>query len=145
MTAGYLLDTNVFSELPRRAPDAHVLRWISACREDELFVSSISIGELIRGVFKPRDAAQREALAVWAGLEIPRRFDGRVVAFDRAAGALWGRLMGEADRQGRPRPAIDMQVAAISLSQNLTLVTRNTRDFDGLGLRLINPWTEAAP
>lgn len=145
MTTGYLLDTNVVSELPRRRPNPGVLSWISSRREEELFISAISIGELIRGVFKPRDEAQREALAVWAGLEIPRRFEGRVLPFDQTAGALWGRMMGEADRRGRPRPAVDMQVAAVTLCNDMTLVTRNTRDFDDLGLRLIDPWTEVTP
>jgi toxin FitB len=139
--SGFLLDTNVVSELVRRHPDRGVVAWTAQQDAAELHLSAITLGELIRGVERLAADDRRARLERWLRDELPRQFRGRILPFDRAAAEIWGRMMGEADRLGRPRPAIDAQIAAIAHRHDLTMVTRNTADFEQLGLPLVNPWS----
>ena len=68
------------------------------------------------------------------------RPEGRILPFDKDAAAIWGEIMGEGDRTGRPRPAVDAQIAAIARRRDLTLVTRNLRDFKEMDVTLLDPW-----
>lgn len=138
---GFLLDTNVASELVRRRPDPGVVAWIASRDAVELHLSTITLGELIRGVERLADDERRARLARWLRDDLPRQFRGRILPFDRAAAEIWGRIMGEGDRLGRPRSVIDAQIVAIARRNDLTMVTRNAADFERLGLGLVNPWS----
>ena len=128
----YLVDTNVLSELRRKQPDARVVAWMEQRPAQALYLSVLTLGEIRKGIERLQGDARQAALLDWLEVELPRFFWGRVLAVDR-----WGRLQGSA---GHPLPAIDSLLAATALQHDLTLVTRNTADFDDLGVRLVNPW-----
>jgi toxin FitB len=136
----FLLDTNVVSELVKGRPEQRVLDWVAGHLPADLYLSAITLGELIRGIAKLPTGPRRGALRRWLDADLRREFEGRILAFDQGTAAIWGDLMGEADRRGRPRSAIDAQIAATARQHELTLVARNIADFAGLGVRLFNPW-----
>ncbi len=138
---GYLLDTNVVSELLREAPDGGVSKWIAARRPDSLFLSVITIGELVHGVERLPPGARRERIEQWVRVDLRQQFAGRLLEFGEAQAIAWGQLTAAAAAQGRPRGAIDLEIAATAHLADLTLVTRNIRGFEDLELSLVNPWS----
>ncbi|MBS0390469.1 MAG: type II toxin-antitoxin system VapC family toxin [Proteobacteria bacterium] len=133
----YLIDTNVLSELKRKQPDPQVVTWLQARPRQSLYLSVLTLGEIRKGLERVADASRRQSLLDWLEVELPHYFVGRLLGIDVPTADRWGRLMAEA---GRPLPAVDALLAAIALQHDLTLVTRNTKDFAGLAVRLINPW-----
>lgn len=133
----YLIDTNVLSELRRKMPDSQVVAWMQARPRQSLFLSVLTLGEIRKGIERLDDAFKKQLLNDWLEVELPHYFVGRLLAIDVHVADRWGRLMTAA---GRPIPAIDGLLAATALQSDLTLVTRNTKDFEGLGVRLLNPW-----
>jgi toxin FitB len=136
----YLIDTNVISE-PRKGDRANrgVVAFLhDLARSDDLaFICSVTIGELRRGVEMIRrrgDGDQAQLLETWLGRVI-EQFSDRILAFDANAAQVWGRL-----RVPDPDHALDKQIAAIALVNDLTLATRNVADFQALGVRLKNPF-----
>ena len=136
-----LLDTNVLSEVTRPAPDARVLDWLDGLDEDRSFISAISIAEIRRGVALMDEGRKREALAEWLARDLPQRFEQRVLPVDEPVALAWGDLMGLAKRRGRGLSSMDGLIAATAIARQLTLATRNTRDFEGFGIELFDPWT----
>ena len=136
----FLLDTNVISETVRPRPDKTVLHWIEAQTPSDLFLAAQTIGELVRGAWKVRDQARRERFERWIEQDLARQFDGRILPFDASAAAVWGRLMGDGDRAGRRPYAADAQIAAAAIQHDLTLVTRNVKDFGNFDIQLLDPW-----
>lgn len=136
----FLIDTNVISEARKgRRADAGVQRfWAAAARDDTpLFLAAVTIGELRRGVGLIRhrgDHPQAELLEQWL-VDVLQTYGDRVLDLDGDAAQIWGRL-----RVPNPHNAIDKQIAAIALLHDLTVVTRNTEDFAGSGVRLLNPF-----
>ena len=133
----YLIDTNVLSELRRKAPVLWVVAWLQARPRQSLFLSVLTLGEIRKGLERVPEPARKQALLDWLEVELPNYFVGRVLAIDAATADRWGRLMAQA---ARPLPAIDALLAATALQNYLALVTRNTKDFAGLDVPLINPW-----
>lgn len=133
----YLLDTNVLSELRRKVPHPGVVGWVALRPASTLFLSVLSLGEIRNGVEGLADAERRRALADWLEADLPAFFLGRLLPVDAPVADRWGRLLAAASR---PLPAIDSLLAATALHHDLTLVTRNVRDFEGLGVGLVNPW-----
>ena len=136
----FLLDTNVISETVRPRPDRTVLDWIESRIPSDLFLAAQTIGELVRGVRKVREQARRERFENWIEHDLARQFDGRILPFDASAAAIWERLMGDGDRTGRRPSAADAQIAAAAIQHDLTLVTRNVKDFQSFDIRLLDPW-----
>ena len=139
----YLIDTNVVSETLKPRPERRVVDWISRQMANDLFLASISLGELVRGVRRMRDRARRERFQRWIDYDLAAQFQGRVLPFDRETAVIWGEIMGDGDRVGRPKPMADAQIAAVARRHGLTLVTRNMRDFVGMEVVLLDPWTSA--
>jgi predicted nucleic acid-binding protein len=135
-----LLDTNVLSEVQRPAPSAKVLAWLDTIDEDRAFISVASIAELRRGVALLEDGRRRTALAAWLAHDLPERFAGRVLPIDHAVAERWGDLMAQSRRSGVALSVMDGFFAATALANNLTLVTRNVKDFVAFGVLLLNPW-----
>ena len=135
----YLADTNVLSELRRKSPNPGVVDWFAQRPASTLFLSVLSLGEIRKGVESVVDTRRRLALIDWLEVELPAYFAGRVLPVDAQIADRWGRLMAVA---ARPIPAIDSLLAATALHYDLSVVTRNARDFTNFGLQLINPWTE---
>lgn len=138
----YLLDTNVLSEVRRPVPDARVMAWLDQVDEDRVYLSVISIAEIGRGVALLDEGRRKHELAIWLEHELPARFERRVLDVDSRTGLLWGRLMAEAKRGGYGLSVMDGWIAATAQSRELTLVTRNTRDFQHTGTALLDPWMD---
>lgn len=138
--SGFLLDTNVLSELVAAAPAPQVIHWIGAREPERLFLSVVTLGELAKGVARLDPGRRRDQLARWLAQDLTAQFAGRVLIFDEIVAVRWGEMMAEAERRGRPRPAVDLQIAATAACSSLGIVTRNTSDFEGIGLEIINPW-----
>jgi predicted nucleic acid-binding protein len=133
---GYLLDTNIVSESRRLRADAGVTAFLALARSEELFISVLTLGEFRKGVEAKRrtDPVAAEQLQLWADT-IETEFADRVLPVNKTVARLWGELSA-----ARPLPAIDTLIAATAIAHGLTLVTRNTRDMESTGVRLINPW-----
>ena len=140
----YLLDTNIISNLVKPKPSDSLLAWMAAQRDADLFIVSLTIAEIRRGILeKPRDK-KRDALDAWfSGPEGPQAlFAGRILPFDDKAALVWARLMAEGKAAGRPRGGLDMIIAAVAGSNDCVVVTDNERDF--VGLQIVNPMREGA-
>jgi len=136
----YLVDTNVLSELRRKQPDANVVAWFQQRPRQSLYLSVLTLGEIRKGIERldaTQGTARRTLLVDWLEQELPTYFLGRMLPIDAGVADRWGRLQSDA---GRPLPAIGGLLAATALQHNLTLVTRNVKDFAGLNLDIINPW-----
>ena len=136
----FLLDTNVVSETVRPRPAKMVLDWIERQIPTDLFLAAQTIGELVRGARKAREQERRERFERWIEQDLARQFDGRVLPFDGRTAAIWGRLMGDGDRAGRPPAAADAQIAAVAIQHEMILVTRNVKDFVSFEIQLLDPW-----
>ena len=139
----FLIDTNVISETFRPRPDPRVLEWIGRQMAGDLFLAAVSLGALVRGARGVKDRVKRERLAHWINHGLAAQFQGRILPFDREAAVIWGAIMGDGDRTGRPKPMADAQIAAVALKHGLTLATRNIRDFKGIEVALVDPWAAA--
>jgi len=133
----YLLDTNVLLELRCKTPNPAVSAWFATRPATSLYLSVLTLGELRNGIDCVKDAARRLALSDWLQTEMSMFFMGRVLSIDEHVADRWGQLVAAA---GRPLPAIDSLLAATALVHGLSMVTRNAKDFEGLGLEVINPW-----
>ncbi len=138
----YLLDTCVISELVAREPDPGVVKWVDSVDEEKLFLSSITIGEIKKGIEKLIVSDRREVLAEWLEDELLIRFKDKVLPIDTTVMLVWGKLVADLEKQGKPMPAIDSLLAATALQSGLTLVTRNEDDFAHCGIVLVNPWEQ---
>ena len=137
----YLLDTNVLSELCRKVPDAGVVEWFAHRPASTLYLSVLTLGELRKGIAGIADVVRRMTLSDWLETELPVFFAGRILAVDAQVADRWGRLVATA---GRPLPAIESLLGATAAQHGLSMVTRNSRDFAGLGLEVVNPWGSGA-
>jgi toxin FitB len=133
----FLVDTNTISELRRGSKADLGVRTFLKERENELFLPVQAIGELsfgIENLKRKGDLPQAQLLQQWLD-SILEMFEERVLSFDRPCALTWGRL-----RSGNDQNLIDKQIAAIALIYDLTIVTRNTRHYDGTGARAVNPF-----
>lgn len=137
--SGFLLDTNVISELVRPRPEPKVKAWVAATDEDLLYLSVLTLGEIRKGIAALKDASRRVRLEAWLDSDLVVRFAERILAIDRAVADRWGRLAAQAGSKS-PLPVIDGLLAATALHHNLTLVTRNTKDVAETGVPIFNPW-----
>ena len=138
-----VLDTNVLSELMRPAPSPKVLAWLDAQTPDTLWLTSVSVAELLFGIARQPDGARKQAFAPAALGMLEEDFTNRVLNFDLEAASILANLAAASERADRPMGLADGQIAAICLAHNASLATRNVGDFAQLGLQLINPWDVA--
>ncbi len=141
--SGFLLDTNVLSELTRPEPDPHVVKWLDSVDESLLYLSVLTLGEIRKGLSMLTSGRRRSLLEAWLDTELAARFAARVLPIDSSVADRWGRLAGEAQTRGTPLPVIDGLLAATALHHELTVVSRNVRDFAHQGLTSLNPWDAA--
>ena len=136
---GYLLDTNIISNVTKPVPSEALIAWMVEQADQDLFIASLTVAEIRRGLLETPPGRKRRALEQWfAGSEGPQAlFAGRVLPFDEAAGLIWARLMAEGTAMGRPRSALDMIIAAIAEANDCVVVTDNEKDF--AGLTILNP------
>ena len=141
--SGFLFDTNVPSELVRPRPEPKVEAWVAAQDLDRLFISSVSFGEIRKGIILLPPGKRREQLEAWIETDLSILFSGRVLSVTRSVAERWGVLEGQRQLAGKPLNVPDGQIAATALEHGLTLVTRNVKDFDQLGVAVLNPWAAA--
>lgn len=124
----------------RPQPEPKVRAWLAAQNLDTLFMSSVSFGELRKGIFLLSPGKRRTELETWIETDLSILFSGRILPVTRSIAERWGVLEGQRQLAGRPLHAPDGMIAATALEHGLTLATRNTKDFESLGVTLINPW-----
>jgi len=136
VATGYLLDTNVVSETRRKNPDSGVSAFLAAADSAGLFLSVLTIGELRKGVEAKRktDPLAADRLGAWVDT-IETQFADRLLGVDVATARLWGELSAR-----RSLRVIDSLIAATAIQHSVTLVTRNTADFESTGVPLVDPW-----
>lgn len=141
--SGFLLDTNVISELVKPRPEAGVTTWIEATDETLLHLSVLTLGEIRRGVVALPQARRRATLEAWLETDLRSRFHGRVLPIDDKVADRWGLLTAQALKIGIVLPVIDGLLAATALQHNLTFVTRDTVSIAASGVAVFNPWEKS--
>lgn len=132
-----LLDTNIVSNVTKPVPSPALIAWMADQADEDLFIASLTVAEIRRGILEKPPGKKRRELERWfSGPEGPLAlFAGRVLPFDEKAGLAWARLMAEGTARGRPRSPLDMIIAAIAATNDCVVVTEN----DFAGLKIVNP------
>ena len=144
MSDGFLIDTNVVSELTRSRIEPKVQSWVAAQPFGVLLISVVSIGEMEKGFTTMKDLPKRARLETWLELQLVELFRGQVLPVTQAIAKRWGAFDGERQMAGRPLSVADGIIAATAFEHGLTVVTRNDKDFQGLGVSILNPWESNA-
>ena len=140
MSRGFLLDTNVPSELTRPQPDPRVARWLEDTDDDLMHISVVTIAEVCKGITVHPEPSRRSWLRQWLEKELRPWFAGRILTVTEAIAERYGVLEGDCQLKGVGFNVPDGLIAATALEHDLTVVTRNVRDFASLGVAIINPW-----
>jgi len=135
-----ILDTNVVSELMRPVPEALFLRWFNSQPTEDLRVTAITMAEILYGIEILPPGKRREALRAGAEQMFGIVFADLILTFDGKAAHAFSLIASSRRRHGRPISKFDAQIAAIARANGATLATRNTDDFEGCGVKLVNPW-----
>jgi predicted nucleic acid-binding protein len=135
----YLLDTNIISNFTKPVPSQSLIEWMANQSDEDLFIASLTVAEIRRGVLEKPAGKRRDQLDGWfSGPQGPQAlFAGRVLPFDEAAALIWGRLMADGKAKGRPRSGLDTIIAAIAAANDCIVVTDNERDFEDVDI--LNP------
>ena len=136
----YLLDTCVISELIKPKPNSKVIKWLRSCQEESLFLSSLTIGEIQKGISRLPNSRKKIKLQNWLDSELIQRFDERVLGIDFRVAQKWGEIQASSENDRIKMPVIDSLIASIGIVFDMTVVTRNTADMKNSGVRLFNPW-----
>jgi predicted nucleic acid-binding protein len=135
----YLLDTNIISDVVKQSPSGPLTAWMAEQDDEDLFISSLTVAEIRRGVLEKPAGKRRDQLEAWFfGPEGPQAlFVGRVLPFDEAAALIWARLMADGKATGKPRSGLDTIIAAVAEANGCVVVTNNEKDF--AGVQVLNP------
>jgi len=137
-----ILDTNVVSELMKPAPSKQVREWLGRLSRFGVFVTAITEAELLFGVELLPEGKRRSALQLAIAAMLAEDFAGRVLPFDSLAAQRFAHIASARRSVGRPMARSDAQIAAIVSARGATLATRNTSDFEGCGITVVNPWLD---
>ena len=137
--SGFLLDTNVISEVIKPKPHSGVTRWIAAVDESLLYLSVVTLGEIRKGISSRLDRTRRSQLETWLKALVSR-FEDRILPVDLAIADRWGQLTGDCQLRGQQLPVIDGILAATALHYDLTFVTRNVKDVQSTSVDALDPW-----
>ncbi len=135
-----VLDTNVLSELMRPAPSASVVRWMALQPAVDLYMTSITQAEILHGIVLLPSRKRRSAFEAAVEAMFNDDFDGRILAFGSDGARAYAHIAAERRRAGRPISHFDAQIAAIARSNGAAIATRNVADYDGCGVKVLNPW-----
>ena len=138
--SGFLLDTNVISELVKPRPEENVTAWLEGTDESLLHLSVLTLGEIRRGIAALSQSRRRATLEAWLDKDLRARFEERILDIDQEVADRWGLLTAAARNSGIVLPVIDGLLAATALEHNLTLVTRDTGQIPSMGVAVFNPW-----
>ncbi|HHU37001.1 MAG TPA: type II toxin-antitoxin system VapC family toxin [Treponema sp.] len=137
----YVLDTCVLSETIKPQPNATVVAWLRKQKQEQLFVTTLSLGELRKGIDRLDASTKKHQLLVWLAT-LADNYQRRFLDFDQESAMLWGSICAQCEQAGTPVPVIDSLIAACTLRHGGTLVTRNEKDYLGTGVIVFNPWNE---
>jgi len=137
----YLLDTCVLSELVKPAPNSNVIIWINGIPSERLFLCSLTIGEIRKGLTKLPESKKKEKLTDWLNTLL-ENYQDRIHSIDITVAENWGVMQGKAEKKGMPMSSIDSLISATAYTHNLIIVTRNENDFHTSNLSIINPWND---
>jgi len=138
-----IADTNVVSELMLPVPSKRVRAWITEQRkEDEVFLTAVNVAEMVYGIEQLPKGKRRDDLLLAAEAMLATEFVDRILSFDEPAARAFGEIAAARRLMGRPISEFDAQIASITRMNDATLATRNTADFEGCGIRLVNPWVD---
>jgi predicted nucleic acid-binding protein len=135
-----LLDTNVISEVMRIRPDPAVSAWLRKHPRNELWTASVVVAELLAGVALLATGSKKRALGEAVEGVIGEDFRGQILRFDLPAARHYAQIRASRQHIGRPIREVDAMIAAITLTNAAVLATRNTRDFEHCGIKVVNPW-----
>ncbi len=138
-----VLDTNVLSEIIKPVPDPGVLEWVDSVPAYETAVTAVTVAEILYGIGRIPEGERRRKLMTALETIFDKDFGGRILAFDADAAVEYAALVLKRETVGRPISMSDAQIAAVCRVHEHTLATRNERDFEGTGVRIVNPWTES--
>ncbi|MCH4540508.1 type II toxin-antitoxin system VapC family toxin [Ochrobactrum sp. A-1] len=135
----YLLDTNIISNAIKPSPSESLLAWMADQNDEDLYIASLTVAEIRRGILEKPAGKRRNDLEDWfGGPEGPQAlFAGRVLTFDEPAALIWARLMADGKASGRTRSALDTIIVAIAEANGCVVVTNNETDF--AGVEIVNP------
>ncbi len=140
--SGFVIDTNVLSEYNRSGgPNSGVRRWLETTERESQYVSVITLAEIQKGIELLAEGKRRSQLEDWLRRDLETWFAGRILPIDRQVAAYWATLVARGVGTGRPLPTVDSLIAATALAHDLTIVTRNVRDFETTGAITLNPWS----
>ena len=143
--SGWLLDTNVISELRRRRPSARVRTFVAGQPLEDLFVSTVTLAEIRYGIETVDDPIRRAELNDWLLRRVRPLFDQRVLEVSEDVMFKWRLLVEEGRKAGHTFSQPDLIIAATALHHGLTVVTRDTGDFKLARVPLLNPWVDETP
>lgn len=135
----YLVDTNVYCEALQAKPDLKVVEWLRE-NESAIYLSSITIGEIRRGIERLPEGKKKSKLQAWLQI-VCETMRGRILSFNVSTAHVWGQLKAKGEANGFVFPSIDSQIAATAIRYDLTIVTRNTKDFTNTGAHVLNPFS----
>ena len=135
-----ILDTNVVSEPLKPAPSQAVLDWLDRQVPETLYLTAVSLAELLAGIAALPQGRRRLELEQAITRQIMPLFEGRILSFDAKSAEAFGKINASAKTVGNTMGFADGAIAAIAASQGFALATRNVRDFRGVGVELMNPW-----
>lgn len=135
----YLVDTCVISELTKSRPDAGVVEWFGGCPEDQIFISSLTLGELNYGIALLQNGKKKNDLIAWYN-RFAESFKESTIPVTDSIAVRWGTERAGLRRTGKQLAVIDGLIACSAVEHNLVLVTRNTKDYQAVKVRLFNPW-----
>lgn len=136
----YLLDTCCISEFSKKRINAGVKEWFGNQDEANLYLSVITVGEILKGIHKLDESKKKRELKTWVEEDLIKRFSGRLVDLGLYEIEAWGKLTANCESKGNPIPAVDGLIASTCLANDLILVTRNVKDFERAEIELVNPW-----
>ena len=136
----FLLDTNVISEFSRHRPASQVVGWVRGIDFRQTYLSVVTVAEVRRGIVSAKDPLQRTKLVDWFEGNILPLYRDLVLPMDVEVAEVTGQIIGGCDQRGRPIEHFDAVIAATAQVHNLTLVTRNTKDFEAWGGPVFDPW-----
>ena len=139
---GYLVDTNIPSELTRDIPDPRVAAFLQHAGQTSIFLSVLTIGEICKGIDTLPASQKRTNLQNWLDNDVRTWFAGRILPVTEAIAERWGHLAAAAKLRGMTLAVVDGLIAATSIHHRLTIVTRNVKDFARLDVSILNPWVE---
>jgi len=137
----FLLDTCVISELAKPKPNRKVTKWIASCPEETLYLSTLTIGEIQKGISNLPESRKKGHLQLWLDHDLIKRFDRRIVGIDIRVAQKWGEIQAQTEKKGVKMPVVDSLIAATGLVHDMTVVTRNVDDMKPSHVNIFNPWS----